>query len=145
MFFPCYCLACHDLIAFPHSHVFQSFPTFTASCIHKPSHVHTAKFFFQDKVLFISRMHHRWLDLYFVWKTKMIQKNKRLSSCSDHPVQYCTKKWIKGQNFLSKGEMQVMGSGFSHFKLLYKTRQKQNLLEPYKHGYLLWNCHILLN
>lgn len=71
-------------------------------------------------------------------KQKWDKKTKRLSSCSDHLVQYCTKKW-KGQTSV-KGEMQVMGSGFSHFTLLYKTRQKKTY-EPYKHGYLLWNCH----
>ncbi len=105
LFSLCYVLY-FDLLAFPYNICFQKAPTFTASCFHTPPFSCTYSQVFLvgggDKVLFISRMHHRWLDLYFVWKSKMKQKTQRLSSCSDHLVQYCTKKWIKGQKLLSK-------------------------------------------
>lgn len=138
-FFLCY------LLAFPYN--IKMPPLSLLSAFIHLCHVHTAKFFWWgggDKVLFISRMqlmHHRWLDLYFVWKSKMEQKTKRLSSCSDHLVQYCTKKWIKGQKLLSKEKCRSWALALVTLSSFTKQDRKKYLLEPYKHGYLLWNCH----
>lgn len=128
------------LLAFPHTICLHNAPTFTASCFHTPFSCTYSQVFWGDKVLFISRIHHRWLDLYFVWKTKTRQKTKRLSSCSDHLVQYCTKKWIKGQKLLSKEKCRSWALALVTLRSFTK-RDRKNLLEPYKHGYLLWNCH----
>lgn len=112
----CYCLPSLDLIAFPQS--YESAPTFTASCFCIPPFSCTySQVFFWDKVLFISRMHHRWLDLYFVRKTKMTQKTKDCLPVVITLFNIARRSELKDKNFCQRRNA---GHG-----LLYKTRQKK--------------------
>lgn len=89
------------LLALPHTICFHNAPTFIASCFHTPFSCTYSQVF--GGIKYCSSLEctiDGWI--YFLYeKQKWDKKTKRLSSCSDHLVQYCTKKW-KGQKLLSK-------------------------------------------
>lgn len=102
------------------------------------SHVHTVRF--SGGIKYCSSLECTIDGWIYILYEKQMQQKQRLSSCSDHLVQYCTKKWIKGQKLLSKEKCRSWALALVTLSSFTK-RDRKNLLEPYKHGYLLWNCH----
>lgn len=95
-----------NLLAFPHNICSKNAQTSTDSCFHTPPFSCTYSQVFLvggEGIKYCSSLEctiDGWI--YILYENQKWNKKQRLSSCSDHLVQYCTKKWIKGQKLLSK-------------------------------------------
>lgn len=89
----------------------------------------------------ITRVHHWWLDLYFVRK-RMDKKRKEapfsLSSWCSHHVQYCTMTKHKKRGCCISVSVWIE----TYFPLFCFSLEAS--ISSTKHGYLLWQCHVSL-
>lgn len=94
--------------------------------------------------LVITRVHHWWLDLYFVRKRKDKKRKRKSPLLPDVLTMYNIARWRSIMKKKKRGAVafQFLHSDWDLFFLFCFLGSKHQQYK--KHGYLLWQCHVSL-